>query len=54
MSSQSLKEMGMTPTDCANLYVRYCLQNLPYNADAFRGGVIPGRISAALRPSRGW
>jgi|ERR1039457_2908999 hypothetical protein len=35
MSKQTLKEKGLTPTDCANLYVRYCLQNLPYNADAF-------------------
>jgi hypothetical protein len=29
-----LKEKKMTPTDCASQYLRYCLQKLPYNADA--------------------
>jgi hypothetical protein len=35
MSKNSPREKGLTPTDCAKLYVRYCLQNLPYNTDAF-------------------
>jgi hypothetical protein len=36
LTKQSLREKGLTPTDCANLYLRYCLMNLPYDADAFQ------------------
>lgn len=34
MPKQSLKEKKMTPTDCANRYLRYCLENLPYSTEA--------------------
>jgi hypothetical protein len=34
MDKQSLKQKGLTPTHCAVLYLRYCLQHLPYNSDA--------------------
>ena len=34
--AEPLAAKGLTPTDCAKMYVRYCLMNLPYNADAFR------------------
>jgi hypothetical protein len=34
VSKQTLKEKGLNLTDCASRYVRCCLQNLPYNADA--------------------
>ncbi len=34
MNKESLKQKGLTPTRCAILYLRYCLQNLPYNAEA--------------------
>jgi hypothetical protein len=35
MNNKSLKQKGLTPTHCAVLYLRYCLQHLPYNSDAF-------------------
>jgi len=35
MNKKSLKQKGLTPTHCAVLYLRYCLQHLPYNSDAF-------------------
>ena len=34
MNNKSLKQKGLTPTHCAVLYLRYCLQHLPYNSDA--------------------
>ena|SRR5579863_6918662 len=29
LTKPTLKGKGLTPTACANLYLRYCLQNLP-------------------------